>query len=185
MERRGDVGSMSRIVAMHGLETMAKLTTRDQRTSERYFSKDICIKIIGGLLKQLAEKLDAVRSEAGSCLIRLLSQSDPSIPFIPQKDKLLMALKSDNDSSQGSNDINWSDASVTFPMVMKVADIDEYFEFVVSGLVISVGCLTQSVSKHACAVLLQWVKDATSSDIKRLGNGKNTCYDTVDSLKFS
>lgn len=185
MERRGDVGSMSRIVAMHGLETMAKLTTRDQRTSERYFSKGICIKIIGGLLKQLAEKLDAVRSEAGSCLIRLLSQSDPSIPFIPKKDKLLMALKSDNDSSQGSNDINWSDASVTFPMVMKVADIDEYFEFVVSGLVISVGCLTQSVSKHACAVLLQWVKDATSSDIKRLGNGKNICYDTVDSLKFS
>ena len=176
MERRGDVGSMSRIVAMHGLEAMALLTTRNELASNGYFSKDICIRIIGGLLKQLSEKLDAVRSEAGKCLIGILSQSEPPIPYIPQKDRLIDAMKPDNDSRPGDNETNWADASVTFPMVMRAAEIDEYFDFIISGLVISVGCLTQSVSKHASAVLLQWVKEAETADITRLGKGENAVY---------
>jgi hypothetical protein len=133
--------------------------------------------MVGGLLKQLAEKLDAVRSEAGSCLLRILTQSNPLIPHIPQKDRLLDALKPISGGDADDRSINWADASVTFPMVVKALEIAEFFDYIVSGLVISVGSLTQSVAKHASAVLLQWVKDSQDTDIDRLGKGKfhETC----------
>jgi hypothetical protein len=170
-ERRGDVGSMSRIVAMQGLVDMALITTR-KGSIGAFFSEEIATKIVGGLLKQLAEKLDAVRLEAGKCLIRILRQSDPPIPYIPKRKELLVALKPGDGSKTDYEAINWADSSVTFPLVMKVAQIDKYFDFIISGLVISVGCLTQSVSKHASAVLLQWVKEATETGIQRLGQGR-------------
>lgn len=172
MERRGDVGSMSRIVAMQGLEIMTLVTTNDPVFAKESFTEEICVQIIGGILKQLSEKLDAVRCEAGKCLVRILKQSEPVVPHIPQRERLLEALGLDckNDSDRLS--FNWADASRTFPIVIKALGISEYFDFVLSGLVISVGCLTQSVAKHASAVLLQWVKVAEERDIERLGKGR-------------
>jgi hypothetical protein len=175
MERRGDVGSMSRIVAIQGLEEMALVTTRNPSTMGPFFSEETSSKIVGGLLKQLSEKLDAVRSEAGKTLVRILKKSDPPIPFILKKEELLAALNPEESINIGYDEISWADASVTFPMVMKAASIDEYFDDIISGLVISVGCLTQSVSKHASAVLLQWVKGAQEESIQRLGESKIFC----------
>jgi hypothetical protein len=172
MERRGDVGSMSRIAAMRGLETLTLVTSRTTQLESEYFTQATCIKMIGGLLKQLAEKLDAVRSEAGSCLLRILKQSDPPIPHIPQKDCLLKALKCDTSSEEDDHSNNWADASFTFPLVVKALEIGEFFEYIISGLVISVGALTQSVAKHASGALLQWVKDSQDGCIHRLGGGE-------------
>lgn len=170
-ERRGDVGSMCRIAAMNGLVDMAFITTTCDSV-EPFFSAEMATKLVGGLLKQLAEKLDAVRSEAGKCLIRILQQFDPRLPYIPRRRELLVALQSADGGSMGHQNINWADSSVTFPLVMKAAQIDTYFGFIISGLVISVGSLTQSVSKHASGVFLQWVKDANKTDVQRLGRGK-------------
>lgn len=161
-ERRGDVGSMSRIAAMLGLEAMTMLTTK---TKLPLFSEEYATKIVGGLLKQLSEKLDAVRLKAGECLVRILRHSDPQIPYISSRDELCSALKIETD-------INWGDAAVVFPLVMGAARIDSYFSYVTSGLIVSVGCLTQSVSKNATSVLLQWVKNASMEDVDRLGKGK-------------
>lgn len=172
MERRGDVGSMSRIVAMQGLETLALVTTKDQAVANDCFTEETCIHIVGGLLKQLAEKLDSIRSEAGNCLVRILTQSNPPIPHIPHKDLLIRALKIESVDRMYGYSTNWADASVTFPIVIQAIEIVEFFEFVVSGLVISVGCLTQSVAKHASAVLLQWIKESKDADIDRLGRGE-------------
>eukprot|EP00980_Cylindrotheca_fusiformis_P031504 scaffold26469_cov142-Cylindrotheca_fusiformis.AAC.2 len=167
-EQRGDVGSMSRIVAMQGLVDMAILATRS-RSCDQFFSADIATQLVGGILKQLAEKLDAVRSVAGKCLLRLLLQQNPQIPYIPQREKLLIALRSG--TSFDREDINWADSATAFPLVMKVAQIETYFDFVISGLVISVGSLTQSVSKYAADVLVNWAKESTDKDIQRLGRG--------------
>ncbi|CAJ1936513.1 unnamed protein product [Cylindrotheca closterium] len=162
-ERRGDVGSMSRIAAMEGLEALTVLATRT-KLPNAFFSEEIATKIVGGLLKQLSEKLDAVRLKAGECLVRILRHCDPPIPYISSRGELYSALKIETD-------INWGDASVVFPLVMSAAQIDTYFSHIISGLIVSVGCLTQSVSKNASSVLLQWVKHASKEDVDRLGNG--------------
>lgn len=165
-ERRGDVGSMSRIAAMEGLEAMAVLTIRT-KSPNALFSEETATKIVGGLLKQLSEKLDAVRLKAGECLVRILRHSDPQIPYIASRDELCSALKTETD-------INWGDASAVFPLVISAARIDAYFPHVISGLIVSVGCLTQSVSKNASSVLLQWMKNATKEDVDRLGKRECT-----------
>jgi hypothetical protein len=175
MERRGDVGSLSRIVAMQGLVTLALTTTKELDVADEYFNKDTCTKLIGGLLKQLAEKLDAVRSEAGNCLLRILKQKEPPIPYIPQKDRLIDSLRPKGSGNADELNINWADASETFPMVIQALDIEEYFDHIISGLVISVGCLTQSVAKQASAVLVQWVKESNDENINRLGEGEAGC----------
>jgi hypothetical protein len=173
MERRGDVGSWSRIKGMEGLESLAIQTTKDVQRRDDYFDKETCTRMIGGLLKQLSEKLDVVRAHAGECLLRILKHSDPPIPHIPQRERLLEILKLSDSASSLDQSINWSDASTTFPMVMEAAAIDVYFEYIISGIVISVGCLTESVSKNASRVLLQWAKDAKGTSVARnLGKGE-------------
>ena len=153
---------------------MAVLTSGIQQTPNEFFSEEIATNIVGGMLKQLSEKLDAVRLKAGECLSRILRQSDPPIPYIPSREELCSALAMETD-------VNWGDASVVFPLVMKAAKIDAYFFHVMSGLVISVGCLTQSISKNATLCLLEWVKDAEKQDIDRLGQG-NFVFAVVSTL---
>jgi hypothetical protein len=185
MERRGDVGSLSRIVAMQGLVTLATVVNTNQFVDEEFFSEENSIKLVGGILKQLSEKLDAVRLQAGKCLRNILNQSTPSIPYIPGRDCLVKIFLQGNGDEEFA--INWADASVTFPLVMKCLDIDELFDYIVSGLVISVGSLTQSVNKQASAALLEWVKESQLSRISRLGQGmtKEDLRDVPDSTNQS
>jgi hypothetical protein len=50
---------------------------------EIVFTPDLAARVVGGLAKQAAEKIDRVRNVAGSILQRLLSQGDPPIAAIP------------------------------------------------------------------------------------------------------
>ena len=172
LDRRGDVGSWSRIVAMDGLEKVSmKLIQEYTDLNEDLIDKDTCIRVVGGLLKQLAEKLDSVRIRAGECLEHILSKCDPPFPFIPQKDHILNALR----IVGGNGFVNWADAAVTFPMVMQAAEVEEFFYFVISGIIVSVGCLTESVSKHATMALVSWLKDGNRTErVERLGDGEFT-----------
>jgi tubulin-specific chaperone D len=171
MERRGDVGSWSRIVAMDGLEALSLQIVKEykERRIDEFLDEQTCTRVVGCLLKQLSEKLDAVRSHAGECLGRILRQTDAQIPFIPQQARLQRALN----VGSGGDSANWADASLTFPMVMQVVSIDEFFEYIVSGLIISVGCLTESVAKHASKALLKWVKGEKGTErVQLLGDSK-------------
>ena len=110
-----------------------------------------------------------MRSHAGKCLHSLLRKNEPPFSLTPQKDCLCTALKIDVDQAV----VNWADASVTFAMVMQAAGVDEFFDYIVSGIIISVGCLTESVSKHATIALVAWVKGENGTErVARLGEGE-------------
>lgn len=199
MDRRGDVGSWSRMAAMEGLETLACLavessaayphssyqaTPNSQSVHEEMivpsfaerissfssqdetkhtspfsnastitFDEALCLRILSALLKQLGEKLDAVRNQAGECLERLLISNSPRLPFVPFRRVLARALKLNGQPK------NWSNPSETFPLLMCAINIDEFLEPVLSGIVISVGGLTESVSKSSCAALFEWIRE--------------------------
>ena len=180
LDRRGDVGSWSRIVSMDGLEELSvQLSEECSAMVETYFDNDICVRIVGGLLKQLAEKLDSVRSHAGKCLERLLRKSDPELPFIPKKGFLNTTLK----LKDGGASVNWANAAVTFPMVIQVAEVDEFFHLIISGIVVSVGCLTESVSRPATSALVGWVREGSgTSRVERLGEGKVVTSSIIEYL---
>lgn len=170
MDRRGDVGSKCRVAAMRGLVTLATMASRHSDIDNEYFSNQKCRQIVGLLLKQLSEKLDSVRAEAALCLLSFLDSNAPMKPYLSSRERLCEILVP---SSRCELDcINWSDATTTFPMVMVVAAIDEYFEFVISGLIVSVGCITQSVTENASFVVIQWARNADEANLDRLGAGK-------------
>lgn len=210
-DRRGDVGSWSRIAAMNGLETLAYLAVgatsalshRDEdaytltqktdlenidpidvpllpdcRSSAKekpndvrlYFDEKTCHAMFSALLKQLGEKLDAVRSEAGGCLERLLTCDSPRVPFVPNRDMLIKSLAVEKPK-------NWSNPAHTFPLLMSAINIDEYLEPILSGVVISVGGLTESVSKSSSAALFEWIKSlriaGETRKLNEMGRGEH------------
>jgi len=238
-DRRGDVGSWSRIAALHGLEALTYLTVEasssiPQHTSfmvendksrmkqnlpkvpsfkerllwlehdtqnrvqaclennqpfrpetikslksfnSKFFDEQLCAKVIGAFLKQLSEKLDAVRNQAGICLERLLLCTAPVVPFISCKDILLEALSLDDpikSSDLSTASVNWANPASTFPLVMRAINIDTFFENIVSGLIISVGGLTESVTKHSSKQFLDYLralqKLGSTSRIVKLGH---------------
>lgn len=193
-DRRGDVGSWSRIVAMEGLEALTYLAISASNTfphdlknispgevldekvpsfkerfgnfrsndksipSEKlsvpvtYFDEELCSSIMCALLKQLGEKLDSVRCQAGECIQRLLTNQMPRVPFVPHRNMLVKALCVDEHST------NWSNPAVTFPLLMRAVNIDDFFSSILEGMVVSVGGLTESVSKNSTASLFEWIR---------------------------
>lgn len=176
VDRRGDVGSWCRIVAMRGLEGVISMVV--EQASVEAISELLPVKtlerFIGGLLKQLSEKLDNTRVEAGNCLQRILTKRDPSVPGIPEIQYLqesfgILLTK----AGQEKQHINWADASLTFPFVAKAANMDVYFSYIVAGIIISVGGLTESVAKQSNAAILQIVKQGKGTKrMKTLSQSK-------------
>lgn len=104
------------------------------------------------LSKQLAEKLDGMRLVAGKALFRLLHSTTPRVDGIPDR------LELETHIFPASLQVNWSMAHDTFPLAVELLSVPEYLEAVTSGLVLSVGGLTESVVKSSKAALFDWLR---------------------------
>jgi hypothetical protein len=100
-------------------------------------------------------------------LQRILLSQDPLIP-VRRKTDLIEALGL---AELTTLERPWSDPSQVYPKVLQVASLKDrfYFENVVAGIVTSIGALTDDVSKHASASLLQWAKHGESEQREQLG----------------
>lgn len=104
------------------------------------------------LSQQLAEKLDSMRAVAGGVLFRLLHSSHPRVDAIPDRVELETRI------FPSSLVVNWSMAHDTFPLVVQMMDFSAYLEAVTTGIVLSVGGLTESVVKASKAALFDWIR---------------------------
>ncbi|KAE9047708.1 Tubulin-specific chaperone D [Phytophthora rubi] len=136
-----------------------QLAAKDKRSNSassmpfaRRLSPDLVGIVFGALAKQLAEKLDSMRTTAGSILFQLLHSTNPRVDGIPDRFQL------ENQIFPSNLTVNWSMAHDTFPLVVKMMDIPEFMEEVAAGLVISVGGLTDSVVKASKGSLFEWVR---------------------------
>ncbi|CEG50500.1 Beta-tubulin folding cofactor D [Plasmopara halstedii] len=117
----------------------------------RRMSPHLVSSICTVLAKQLAEKLDTMRMTAGSILFRLLHSTVPRVDGIPGRVQLEKIFPL-------NLEVNWSMANDTFPLVVQMMDIPEFLEEVTAGLVISVGGLTESVTKASKSALFEWMR---------------------------
>jgi hypothetical protein len=117
-------------------------------------------------MKQLSEKLDNVRLHAGTYLERMLGHALPGISYQPHLVSILCV----------GQEMNWSDARVTFKLVTKALSIPDICFSVFSGLIISTGALTASVTKEAREALVEWIvkpedgSHATKARVESLGH---------------
>ena len=193
-DRRGDVGSWSRIAAMTALKEIL-LTIHDNNYINYKVSIELYNEILGSFLKQLSEKLDNIRSHAGSCMqeliIRLSNNDDNNNNIIiPPEHKfiydsiILLQQQEQQDHKQeeeeeinsiSNNSVNWSNASITFPFLIKILKQSYFSKDIISGMVISVGGLTQNVVMHATSSFLEWIrfleKDNNTFALKQVMQG--------------
>ena len=234
-DRRGDVGSWSRIAAMKGLvtitflsvkssnlpqhsikssshcskkslsmiptysdriftafeqdvESKVKICIKEQKPYRQYkqlnmldkiyFDDQLCSKVLGAILKQLAEKLDTVRLQAGLWFEHLVMGTN-SIPFIPSKDLVLEAVEWENGSvpcDSKESAMNWGNPEITFPILMRLVNIDAFFHSIINGIVISIGGLTESITKHSTKSFLDYLRALQKAErigrISKIGKGK-------------
>ena len=180
VDQRGDIGSMCRQEAMRGLVKLSflasgRIADSDTRSPNDFFSEDRCLRIVKSLIKQFCEKLDYIRAEAAHCLLKFVREKSAVGPFVAKRKELLDAFRSSTSSDdclETDHKINWSDPSVTFSISMKIANIEEYFECVINGIVLSVGGLTRTVADSSLTELVRWTRSASPQQIQRLGEGK-------------
>jgi hypothetical protein len=161
IDRRGDVGSWSRVASMDAMvELLTKVAAIPNPT---LFDQSVPYRVVSSIVKQLSEKIDSVRQKAGDCLTRVMLLSSIAV-FVPCRAEIVEAL-----GIEDENDHNWSDASFTFPRVVKLLSLNIekgedqrcgalYYTSVLSGLIVSAGGLTESVNKEASFVLIEFAK---------------------------
>ncbi|XP_077235475.1 ARM repeat superfamily protein [Tasmannia lanceolata] len=176
VDNRGDVGSWVREAAIDGLEKctyilceresvgltriipgveyLSKASDGDLVTTYQtlsLFDESIATDLIGGLLKQAVEKIDKIREMAGKILQRILYNCNIFVPCIPHREKLVEIVPNDAD-------LNWAVPSFSYPRFVYLLQFGCYSKFVLSGLVISIGGLQDSLRKVSVAALLDYLQ---------------------------
>uniref|UniRef100_A0A7I4D1R8 Tubulin-specific chaperone D n=1 Tax=Physcomitrium patens TaxID=3218 RepID=A0A7I4D1R8_PHYPA len=200
VDNRGDVGSWVREAAMDALKRCSFLlcleTKVDQRKvepkhssggtecspggterssgesetsgsttewSNTLFDKEIAVKVVGGLAKQAVEKIDRVRDVAGRTLQQLLHSDQVISDQIPHRRALEQIVP--NDTS-----LNWAAPAVSFPRLVQFLKFPEFRPYLLSGIVISVGGLGDSLGKVSSQALFNFLQEVppTASGIGAL-----------------
>uniref|UniRef100_A0A7S2WC38 Tubulin-specific chaperone D n=1 Tax=Mucochytrium quahogii TaxID=96639 RepID=A0A7S2WC38_9STRA len=157
------------IQTMTPLEELGKLTTPHY---DQYLNPTVSTEIVCALIKQLCEKMGNVRDCAGDSLTELLEHADDvdyGIPFAVVHLDTIRTIFDVSKPSKGEYTdetfhfhCNWKVESDTFPRVSDLLSFGEYIDAAVGGLVLSVGDLTESVSKNAANALTAWCKEQKS-----------------------
>lgn len=183
VDNRGDVGSWVREAAMEALEkctyiicrsltvfTGNGIKMRQEYTSDEGFMSDtqkenslfdsnLAARLIGAIAKQAVEKIDKVREIAGRALQRILHNDNIFVPYIPHRCELEVIVPKDGT-------FNWAAPSNCFPCLVRLLQFNEYRSSVLSGLVISIGGLADSLRKASLSALLEYIQISSDGEPK-------------------
>ncbi|GBG28544.1 Tubulin-specific chaperone D [Hondaea fermentalgiana] len=139
-------------------EPIADLGNYYPSAYSRLLDEPSTARIVCAIIKQLCEKMGQVRESAGEALVEILKDADSPAQGIPLAVSHVDVLREIFDQKSSSEETNWKVESYTFPRVSQVLALSDYVNAALSGLVLSVGDLTESVSSNAADALLDWCK---------------------------
>lgn len=179
VDNRGDVGSWVREAAMEGLETCTYiLCIKDSKgkshgvesVSERpnndvadnnqvvsFFDANLATNVIGGIAKQAVEKMDKIREAAAKVLQRILYNKAIFIPFIPYRENLEEIVPNETD-------LKWGVPTFSYQHFVQLLRFSCYSRSVLSGLVISIGGLQDSLRKASISALLKYLQPVETEE---------------------
>ncbi|XP_061363955.1 tubulin-folding cofactor D [Gastrolobium bilobum] len=186
VDNRGDVGSWVREAALDGLEKCTyMLCTIDDKSvflSERsdgnetesavqpltdnmvkknqellLFDENLATNLVGRICKQAVEKMDKLREAAANVLYRILYHETIYIPYIPFRGKLEEIIPKEADAK-------WAVPSYSYPRFVQLLQFGCYSRDVLSGLVISIGGLQDSLKRVSLLALLEYLEGVQSED---------------------
>ena len=160
-----DKATASTLVHHPDVVVISKNLSGEVESSTSFIDATTFGRIICAFLEQMAGRLDAVRDVAGNCLHRLVVEGlGPSRcnTWIPDSATILSALASSKAalSAQANSDsvVNWANPAHVFSFLALLLESTEYFHSIISGFVIAVGGLTESVVKESEAALLDFCR---------------------------
>ncbi|KAL5728185.1 hypothetical protein ACHQM5_001298 [Ranunculus cassubicifolius] len=155
VDNRGDVGSWVREASMDGLERCTYILCN--RHAQPLFDESLATNLVGGLLKQSVEKMDKLRIAAIKTLKRILINGKIFVPCIPHRKSLEKAVAV-------RDDLEWGVPAFSYPRLVRLIKFSCYSRYVLSGLVISVGGLQESLRKATVTALLEYLKFAENKE---------------------
>nr|XP_009782677.1 PREDICTED: tubulin-folding cofactor D isoform X2 [Nicotiana sylvestris] len=176
VDNRGDIGSWVREAAIDGLERctyilckrelkgfssksekmeLGSVSQFDEKDSANQmkliFDENVATCLVGGIVKQAVEKMDKLRELAAKALRRILHNKSIFVPFIPYRERLEQIVPDDAD-------LKWGVPTYSFPRFLQLLGISCYSKYVISGLVISIGGLQDSLTKASVSALLEFLQ---------------------------
>ncbi|NXM31164.1 TBCD protein, partial [Oxyruncus cristatus] len=149
-DSRGDVGGWVREAAMTSLMEVTLLLV--QREAE-LINANICKQMMCWLAQQSAEKIDKFRAHAGSVFLTLLHFGRPPVPHIPHRQELERIFPRSEKET-----LNWNAASEAFPRITQLLALPTYQYYVLLGLSVSVGGLTETTLRYSAQSLFDYMK---------------------------
>ncbi|RVX01063.1 Tubulin-folding cofactor D [Vitis vinifera] len=153
VDNRGDVGSWVREAAMDGLEKCTYI-------------------LFGGIVKQAVEKMDKLREAAAKVLQRILHNKMFFIPFIPYREKLEEIVPNEVD-------LKWGVPTFSYPQFIQLLQFSCYSRYVLSGLVISIGGLQDSLRKASITALLEYLQSPETEHTEGSSREYKLCTDIL------
>ncbi|GFY94224.1 ARM repeat superfamily protein [Actinidia rufa] len=121
-----------------------------------FFDENLATGLVGGIVKQAVEKMDKIREMAAKVLQRILYNKTVFVPFIPYREKLEEIIPDKN--------LEWGVPTVSYPRFVQLLQLSCYNKSVISGLVISVGGLQDSLRKASLAALLDYLQASNTAN---------------------
>ncbi|XP_051653434.1 tubulin-specific chaperone D [Manacus candei] len=149
-DSRGDVGGWVREAAMTSLMEVTLLLVQNEA---ELINASICRQIMCWLAQQSAEKIDKFRAHAGSVFLTLLHFDHPPVPHIPHRQELERIFPRSEKET-----LNWNAASEAFPRITQLLALPTYQYFVLLGLSVSVGGLTETTLRYSAQSLFDYMK---------------------------
>ncbi|PAA92417.1 hypothetical protein BOX15_Mlig022662g5, partial [Macrostomum lignano] len=167
VDQRGDVGSLTREAALCGIADLVCLS--GPRIANRV-SPGLAEDLFCGLVQQAAEKIDRMRRVAGESLRRTVAALPERLAPAALRQMLAglpAAEASGGDGDGAAASFNWANPSDAFPALAPLLGSVPNARFryaLLTGLVVSVGGLTESTERAASDALLTVVADCAQSE---------------------
>lgn len=185
VDNRGDVGSWVRVAAMDALEKCTYILCKydsdglikgpnlkhlsvpdedDLIASNQFFplfDEKIATNLIKGIAKQAVEKMVKIRGIAARTLQRIIHYPQHFVPYIPHRKILEEIIPLDTD-------LKWEVPTVSYPCLVQLLQFSCYSRSVLSGYVISVGGLQESLSKASKEALLEYIEVSESDSTQEI-----------------
>uniref|UniRef100_A0A674K4Y5 Tubulin-specific chaperone D n=1 Tax=Terrapene triunguis TaxID=2587831 RepID=A0A674K4Y5_9SAUR len=138
----------------------------DYTTDSRGDVGACCKQIMCCVAQQSAEKIDRFRAHAGSVFLTLLNFDNPPIPHIPHREELERIFPRSEAVT-----LNWNAPSQAFPRITQLLGLPTYQYYVLLGLTVSVGGLTETTVRYSAQSLFDYMKKIQND----LGAMNNFC----------
>ncbi|ORY54682.1 ARM repeat-containing protein, partial [Neocallimastix californiae] len=166
IDNRGDIGSIVREQCMKSFKVIVPYGTSHNLIGV----PKMYLRVINELLQQCVEKINRMRVVACKVLIKLIWKNDPKIPEgnIPCMDLLEKAFLS------GDVDFKYISSNDLYERIIPLLIIPEFRTSILTGLIVSVGGLTESLVRDSSTPLLKFISELPKDNM--------TIVDFVESL---